>query len=142
MGVSEGHGICVNRVHLNSDTLIIKFFEKRRQKRTKLSLIAFTNPSKVRGPRAADRTFFTPTPNQMSKSDWHRPSVTPNETTLPLKSRFFLDKNVGVNVGSVHQKAGKRLYYSHLQKSVKESRGAKSLKSVERFQTNRSALPF
>ena len=86
---------------------------------------ASANPSKDRGPQAADRPTTAPSPLIIFLSWLPKAISNPKRNYPPLKEQLKLDKSVGVNVGWVEKIVEKRLNYSHLQKSVKESRGAK-----------------
>ena len=75
--------------------------------------------------QAADCPTTAPSPIIIFLSWLPKPISNPKRNYPPLKEHLKLDKNVGVNVGWVKQMIEKRLNYSDLQKSVKESRGAK-----------------
>ena len=77
MSISEGRGICVNRVHLNRDKLIIKFLrnEGRTNKIMFQSLYSFITPTAVREPQTAQPQ--PPPLHGIAKADCQRQSVTP-----------------------------------------------------------------
>ena len=74
MSISEGRGICVNRVHLNRDKLIIKFLrnEGKTNKIMFQCLYSFITPTAVREPQTAQPQ--PPPLHGIAKADCQRQS--------------------------------------------------------------------
>ena len=78
------------------------------------------------GPRSESRRprSYSPHPSGMTQNWLSKPISNPKRNYPAPKEQAILDKSVGVNVGWIEKIEEKRLNYSGLQNSVKESRGA------------------